>query len=231
MQYGETSYPNFTDAKAAISTQSFTNIFPADAFVEVFRVAILESCTNLKDDTKAQILFTGGGGSSGGGAGGVGTVTNVAANPSNGVTATVTNSTTTPSIAIGLGNITPLSVASAGFVSDANGDVRVATQNSQVAAYTLVLSDSGKSLLHPSSDVTPRIWTIPANASVAFPLGTMVTFVNDNAAGAISIAITTDTMRLAGAGTTGTRTLAANGIATILKLTATSWIISGSGLT
>jgi len=66
---------------------------------------------------------------------------------------------------------------------------------------------------------------------VAFPIGTMVTFVNDNAAGAISIAITTDTMRLAGAGTVGTRTLAANGIATILKLTATSWIISGSGLT
>jgi hypothetical protein len=37
-------------------------------------------------------------------------------------------------------------------------------------------------------------------------------------------------MTLAGAGTTGTRTLAANGIATALKIAATSWIISGVGL-
>ena len=47
----------------------------------------------------------------------------------------------------------------------------------------------------------------------------------------ITIAITTDTMRLAGPGTTGSRTLAANGVATALKVTATDWIISGTGLT
>lgn len=104
-------------------------------------------------------------------------------------------------------------------------------QNSQSAAYTLVLADAGKHILHPSADTTARIWTIPANSSVAFPIGTAVTFVNQNAAGAITIAITTDTMRLAGAGTTGSRTLAANGIATALKVTATEWIISGTGLT
>ena len=104
-------------------------------------------------------------------------------------------------------------------------------QNSQSAAYTLVLADAAKHILHPSADTTARIWTIPANSSVAFPIGTAVTFVNQNAAGAITIAITTDTMRLAGAGTTGSRTLAANGIATALKVTATEWIISGTGLT
>jgi hypothetical protein len=38
-------------------------------------------------------------------------------------------------------------------------------------------------------------------------------------------------MYLAGAGTTGTRTLAAFGVATLLKLTSTTWIISGNGLT
>ena len=103
-------------------------------------------------------------------------------------------------------------------------------QNSQSAAYTLVLTDGGKHILHPSADTTARIWTIPANASVAFPIGTAVTFVNQNAGGVITIAITTDTMRLAGAGTTGSRTLAANGIATALKITATEWIISGTGL-
>jgi hypothetical protein len=104
-------------------------------------------------------------------------------------------------------------------------------QNSQSAAYTLVLADAGKHILHPSADTTARTWTIPANASVAFPIGTAITFVNQNAAGVITIAITTDTMRLAGAGTTGSRTLAANGIATVLKSTATEWIISGTGLT
>jgi hypothetical protein len=104
-------------------------------------------------------------------------------------------------------------------------------QNSQSTAYTLVLADSGKHILHPSADTTARIFTIPANSSVAFPIGTAVTFVNQNAAGTITIAITTDTMRLAGPGTTGSRTLAANGTATALKVTATEWLISGVNLT
>jgi hypothetical protein len=38
-------------------------------------------------------------------------------------------------------------------------------------------------------------------------------------------------MILAGTGTTGSRTLAANGIATALKMTNTRWIINGTGLT
>jgi len=104
-------------------------------------------------------------------------------------------------------------------------------QNSQSANYTLVLDDAGKHLLHPSADTTGRTFTIPANASVAFEVGTVVTFVNQNGAGVITIAITTDTMRLAGSGSTGSRSLAANGIATALKITATEWIISGTGLT
>lgn len=104
-------------------------------------------------------------------------------------------------------------------------------QNSQSAAYTLLIGDAGKHIFHPSADTTARIWTIPANASVAFPIGTVVSFVNQNAAGVITIAITTDTMRLAGTGATGSRTLAANGIATALKVTATEWLISGTGLT
>lgn len=104
-------------------------------------------------------------------------------------------------------------------------------QNSKSADYTLVLADAGKHILHPSADTTARIFTIPANASVAFPIGTAVTFVNQASGGVITIAITTDTMRLAGAGTTGSRTLAANGVATAVKLTATEWIISGTSLT
>jgi len=115
--------------------------------------------------------------------------------------------------------------------SDSIGNLRLIPQNSQSAAYTLVLADSGKHILHPSADTTARTFTLPANSSVAYTIGTAITFVNQNAAGVITISITTDTMRLAGAGTTGSRTLAANGIATCLKITSTEWIISGTGLT
>lgn len=104
-------------------------------------------------------------------------------------------------------------------------------QNSQSTAYTLVLADAGKHILHPSADTTARTFTIPANGSVAFPVGTAITFINQDSAGELTIAITTDTMRLAGDGATGSRTLDANGVATCIKLTSTEWIISGVGLT
>jgi hypothetical protein len=72
--------------------------------------------------------------------------------------------------------------------------------------------------------------TIPANSSVAFPIGTTIAFIA--AAGAtLTIAITTDTMYLGGTGTTGSRTLAPYGMATAVKVTATSWFINGTGLT
>ena len=104
-------------------------------------------------------------------------------------------------------------------------------QNSKSAAYTTVLADANTHILHPSADTTARTFTIDSNANVPYPIGTAITFVNQNAAGVVTIAITTDTMRLAGAGTIGSRTLAANGIATALKITSTEWIISGTGLT
>jgi hypothetical protein len=101
--------------------------------------------------------------------------------------------------------------------------------NSQSAAYTMVLADSGKTILHPIADNNARTFTIPANSSVAYPLGTVITFVN--LINTVTIAITSDTMYLAGPGTTGSRTLAAYGVATAVKLTSTSWLISGNGLT
>lgn len=104
-------------------------------------------------------------------------------------------------------------------------------QESKSAAYTTVLSDAGKHIFHPAADTTARTWTIDSNANVAYPVGTAITFINQNAGGVITIAITSDTMRLAGAGTTGNRTLAANGVATAIKVASTEWIISGTGLT
>lgn len=97
--------------------------------------------------------------------------------------------------------------------------------------YTFVLADANNSFLHPAADTTGRTWTIPANGAVAYPVGTVLTFVNENAAGTITIAITSDTLRLGGTTSTGSRTLAANGMATAIKITSTVWYISGVGLT
>jgi hypothetical protein len=101
--------------------------------------------------------------------------------------------------------------------------------NSQSAAYTLVLADSGKTILHPIADNNARTFTIPAESSVNYPVGTVITFVN--LINTVTIAITSDTMYLAADGATGSRTLDAYGVATAVKLTATSWLISGNGLT
>ena len=101
--------------------------------------------------------------------------------------------------------------------------------NSQSTAYTLVLADSGKTILHPASDNNARTFTIPANSSVAYPVGTAITFVN--LINTVTIAITTDTLYLAGDGSTGSRTLAAYGVASAVKVASTTWIISGNGLT
>jgi hypothetical protein len=103
-------------------------------------------------------------------------------------------------------------------------------QNSQSAAYTLVLADAGKHIFHPVADNNARTFTIPANSSVAYPIGTAITFINMAVAN-VTIAITTDTLTLSPAGTSGSRTLATNGSATCVKITSTQWLISGSGLT
>jgi hypothetical protein len=103
-------------------------------------------------------------------------------------------------------------------------------QNSQSAAYTLVLADAGKHIFHPSGDANARTFTIDSNANVAYPIGTAITFVNMTSQ-VVTIAITTDTMYLAKDGTTGSRSLAQYGSATAMKITSTTWLISGSALT
>lgn len=101
-------------------------------------------------------------------------------------------------------------------------------QNSQSADYTAVIADRGKHLYHPVADDNPRTFTIPANSSVAYAIGTAITFINDQ--NTLTIAITSDTLVWAEDGSTGSRTLAENGMATAIKVTSTRWIISGTGL-
>jgi hypothetical protein len=90
-------------------------------------------------------------------------------------------------------------------------------------AYTLALADAGRRV-RASGTVT-----IPANSAVAFPVDTAIVIFNITSA-AITIAISGDTLRQSGSANTGARTLAAFGTATIVKDNATTWYISGAGV-
>lgn len=92
----------------------------------------------------------------------------------------------------------------------------------QGALIVLALTDAGKRVANTTGG-----WTIPANASVAFPTDTVIVLHN-NSAVAQSVAITTDTLTLEGTTTTGTRSVLANGTARLIKTAATSWLIAGS---
>lgn len=100
--------------------------------------------------------------------------------------------------------------------------------DSKSAAYPIVLADAGRMLLHDGGDNNARTFTIPANGTIPFPVGTCISFFNG--VNVLTIAITTDTLVWAGPGTTGSRSLAANGMATAVKLLSTTWVISGVGL-
>ena len=89
--------------------------------------------------------------------------------------------------------------------------------------------DANGALLHPTADNNARTFTIPANGSVAYATGTVLHFINQ--INTVTIAITTDTLTFMGPGSTGSRTLAANGWATAVKVAATEWVITGSNLT
>lgn len=96
--------------------------------------------------------------------------------------------------------------------------------NTKSAGYILAISDQGKTIY------TSAAITIPANSSVAFPIGTEIKII---ASDAISVDIASDTLQWGGQATnqTGTRNIAKYGMATLVKVTSTIWYITGVGLT
>jgi hypothetical protein len=96
-------------------------------------------------------------------------------------------------------------------------------QNIQSANYTLVLGDAGKQIFHPASDANVRTFTIPANSSVAFPIGTVVLFTVENFGTQVNVAITTDTL-VNGDGLIGTQAVPPNNTLMCIKVSATKWM-------
>ena len=104
-------------------------------------------------------------------------------------------------------------------VSDSKGNVRTIVQNSQ-STYTLVAADAGKHIL-----ATGTI-TIPTGV---LSTGDAVTIVNSSSSN-ITLTASVNTLYNTADATTGNRTLAARGMATILFTSTNTAYISGAGL-
>jgi hypothetical protein len=140
----------------------------------------------------------------------------------NGVTAT---KFTTSGTITATGNITAGNLIATGGISDNIGAVRSLPQNGKSTNYTLQSTDNGQMI-----NVTSGNITVPANVFVS-PFGQIVSiFNNQNASNAI-VQGSGVTMRLAGTASTGSRTLARYGVATVICVAANTFVISGAGLT
>ena len=138
----------------------------------------------------------------------------------------------TANIGIAAASFTGLATAATTASTAASVGYMGLPQSATATTATLAIGDVGK---HIYVNTSGQTITIPAATSVAYPIGTTITFIAGPSASTVTIAIATDTMYLVGTGTTGSRTLAAHGMATAVKVSGTSssgvWYINGSGLT
>ena len=142
----------------------------------------------------------------------------------------------TSGIASATGNITGGNILTAGLISatgnvtggnilDSKGDVRSIPVNTKNTGYTLEATDAGKVINMTTGNVT-----VPAGV-FATPFGQAITIYNDQNASNAIVQGSGVTMRLAGTTTTGNRTLAHYGLATVVCVAANTFVISGAGLT
>lgn len=98
---------------------------------------------------------------------------------------------------------------------------------SNVSSYTLTSGDSGKHIYF--SNGSSSTVTIPSNANVAFDIGTSILIVNDNT-GRLTVNTQANVTLQLVTSTTGNRSIASKGAATLLKVDTNKWYISGAGI-
>lgn len=96
-------------------------------------------------------------------------------------------------------------------------------QNAKTSAYTLAIGDVGKHI-----SITTGGVTVPSGV---FAAGDIVSIYNNSSSNQTITQGGSVTLRLAGTATTGNRTLAQRGIATVLCIASNEFVISGAGLT
>jgi hypothetical protein len=127
--------------------------------------------------------------------------------------------TTTP---IFRGNVTVQATLNATTLEDSIGNVRDVPNNNQGGNYTLVAQDAGRCINISSGSVF-----VPANT---MGVGDAVSVFN-NRAGTMTIVQNGGvTLRFAGTGNTGNRTLAQYGLCTILCVGTNTFVVTGGGL-
>ena len=109
-----------------------------------------------------------------------------------------------------------------GSVSDSKGDLRKIIFKQESSAYTLVAADSGKAIEISSGGIT-----VPVNVFVG---GDAITILNDSGSAQTITQGSSVTIFNSGDGTTGNRTLAGRGMATIYFVNSSTCYISGAGL-
>jgi len=140
------------------------------------------------------------------------------------VAATTTSTSSTTGSLVANGGVGVAGAINAGgAISDLIGNVRSIPQNSQTGAYALAVTDNGKHISITTGGVT-------VNSGI-FSAGQVVVIFNNSASSQTITQGTSVTMYLGGAGTTGNRTLAGYGVATVMCVASNTFVITGSGLT
>jgi len=137
-------------------------------------------------------------------------------------TAFVTTSFATKASPTFTGTVGAATITATGVVSDSKGNVRSIPSNAQGGAYVAVAADAGKAVYISTGGVT-------INNSV-FSAGDAVSIINNSGSDQTITQGSGVTLHNTADATTGNRTLAGRGIATIWFASASVAYISGSGL-
>ena len=114
-------------------------------------------------------------------------------------------------------------VLATGDVSDGIGNLRTVPVNSQTASYVLLASDAGKFISITTGGVT-------MNTGV-FTVGENVTIYNNSGSSQTITQGSGVTLRQVGTATTGSRTIAQYGLATLLCVATNTYVVTGAGVT
>ena len=115
---------------------------------------------------------------------GTGSATGVNTGDQTNITGTAAGLSVTLAVVSGGTGVT--AVGTAGNVLTSDGSAWVSsvpssadrTINSQSTAYTFLLGDKSTIVIHPATDTATRTFTIPSNATVAYPIGTELKVIN-----------------------------------------------------
>ena len=116
-------------------------------------------------------------------------------------------------------------ITSGDGISDSLGLLRSIPQNSKNTGYTLQATDNGQMI-----NITVGNITIPGGVFNS-PFGQTVSIYNNQNFSNTIVQGTNVTLRLAGTASTGNRTLARYGVATVICVAANTFVISGAGIT